>query len=182
MRKVLTLVARAGGFVVLLATAFAVVVAFQGPQGLIRQALTRSFTYPPQRALDAFARSQWQEAFKEATSCTEWTSSYGAKLQRQLEVERSPMPNEKPGDYMEVSNVMRRGSLNSFAHCSLIAAESAEQLGQPMEAAKWLEATRRLTYARVWDSSSKRFWSPAARAEEQIALHAADARRRQAPH
>ena len=62
--------------------------------------------------------------------------------------------------------IMRRGPLNSLAHCSLIEAEAADRLGLLIEARQAYERTRKLSYGRVYDNDAKWFWSPAERATE----------------
>ena len=141
------------------------VFAFEGSAGPVHHAVSRSFLgYPPQRALDAANASDWDVALQESRRCVQIWGTAGNREQARLESERAEIPSPVRTTNEERVTIMRRGSLNSLAQCSLIEAEAAERLGRVEEAQQAYERTRRLTYGRVYDSDAKWFWSPAARA------------------
>ena len=166
-RPGLTMVLIACAVMLVAVVGLVAVSAFEGSSGPIHHAVSRSFLgYPPQRAVDAVNAADWEEAFREARRCVQIMGEAGDREQARLESERAAIPSPVRTTNEEMVTIMRRGALNSFAHCSLIEAEAAGRLGRSGEAQQAYERTRRLTYGRVYDSDARWFWSPAERAAE----------------
>ena len=155
----LVILAAAAGLVTVLKT--------EGRNGPLHHTIARSFLgYPPQRAVDAFNAKDWDLALREARHCVSVFEDAGFREQARLESGHVLLPSPVRTTNEEMVEIMRRGSLNSLAHCSLIQAEPAEQLSRSDEALRSYATTAKLTYGRVYDSDAHWFWSPAARAAE----------------
>jgi hypothetical protein len=104
----------------------------------------------------------------QAQSCVAMYGTAGSEEQTHLESAHQPLPSPVRTTDREMKDIMRRGSLNSLAHCSLIQAEAAERLGRFPEAARAYQETARLTYGRIYDEEARWFWSPAERAADGL--------------
>src|SRR4051812_7047904 len=107
------------------------VLATEETNGPVHHAISRSFLgYPPQRAVDAFNIQDWNLALREARQCVAINNDRGLREQARLESEHAAMPSAVRTTNEEMKAIMRRGSLNSLAHCSLVEGEAANRLGQ----------------------------------------------------
>lgn len=145
------------------------VLALEGEKGPLHRAVHRSFLgYPPARAVEAADKQDWQAAFNEALLCTNRTLKPGLAKQKLLQDSHEPLPIVGAAEREEQLAIMRRSDVNDLAHCSLLLGQAATKLGRHAEASRAFELTRSLTYARVYDSDRKEFWSPARRASESL--------------
>lgn len=170
MRTIMWLVLSAVCIVVLTAAGLLSVLAMEGRKGPVHHAMSRSFLgNPPQRALDAATVRDWDLAFREARQCVLTMEDEGFRQQARLEAQHAAPPSPYRTTRDEMVSIMRRGTLNSLAQCSLLEGEAAMHLNNSAAALRAYERTGRLTYGRVYDEEAGWFWSPAERADHAIA-------------
>ncbi len=117
------------------------------------------------------AKQLFSEAKERADDCIREFKGRAKKRQEELAAEKHPLPREgKVTDKEERKALFENGLLNDVAVCLWIKGRSLAYLGQMEDARRAYTEAAELTYAMCWDPKTDMFWSPALKAQDDLAI------------